>query len=285
MSEIRWPDNLIEELTFRRCIFFLGSGVSASSVADDGTRPQTWGEFLNKAKELLVNPTSSDKKFIRGMLAQNNYLLALQAINNLADPGSYTAFLRRSFNNPIFKPSELHSCIRDIDCKIVMTTNFDKIYDNLCNDTGYVVCNYQETPKIISNIKTSNRLIIKTHGSIDDTEHMVFTQKDYYDARSNFPQFYKLLEALFLTNTVVFIGYSLNDPDINLILENVSNSTNSGCPHYVVTSKAQEHMKKHWRDSYNISCLEYGEDHNELLVNLKKLQLIIDSERKCRGMW
>lgn len=285
MSKIVWPRNLIEELTFRRCIFFLGSGVSASCEAADGTRPQTWGEFLDEAQNLLVDATDSDKKFIEEMLMQKNYLLALQAISNLVDPGSYTAFLRQAFNNPIFKPSELHNCIRDIDCKIVMTTNFDKIYDNLCNDTGYVVCNYQETPKIISNIKTSNRLIIKTHGCIDDPEHMVFTQKDYYEARGNYPQFYRLLEALFLTNTVVFLGYSLNDPDINLILENVSNSTNSGCPHYVITSEAQEHMKRHWRESYNISCLEYGYDHNELLTNLQELQKIIEAERKCRGMW
>lgn len=285
MSNIIWPDNLVEELTFRRCIFFLGSGVSASSLAEDGTRPQTWGGFLSEAKKLLNKLTEEDENFINDMLTQKNYLLALQAINNLADPGAYTSLLRKSFNNANFKPSELHNCIRDIDCKIVMTTNFDKIYDNLCNDTGYVVCNYQETSKIISNIKTSNRLIIKTHGSIDDTENMVFTQKDYYDAKANFPQFYKLLEALFLTNTVVFIGYSLNDPDINLILENVSNSTNSGCPHYVVTTKAQDHMKRYWRESYNISCLEYGEDHNDLLVNLNNLRTIIESERNCRGMW
>lgn len=30
MSDI-WPDNLVEELAYRRCLIFLGSGVSATA--------------------------------------------------------------------------------------------------------------------------------------------------------------------------------------------------------------------------------------------------------------
>lgn len=30
MSDI-WPDNLVEELAYRRCLIFLGSGISATA--------------------------------------------------------------------------------------------------------------------------------------------------------------------------------------------------------------------------------------------------------------
>lgn len=45
MSDI-WPDNLVEELAYRRCLIFLGSGISATAKNDAGESPDTWGAFL-----------------------------------------------------------------------------------------------------------------------------------------------------------------------------------------------------------------------------------------------
>ena len=47
MSDI-WPDNLVEELAYRRCLIFLGSGISATAKNDAGESPDTWGAFLNE---------------------------------------------------------------------------------------------------------------------------------------------------------------------------------------------------------------------------------------------
>ena len=52
-----------------------------------------------------------------------------------------------------------------------------------------------------------------------------------------YPEFYHLMTALFLTHTVVFIGYSLNDPDINLLLQFLHNTANSACPHYMIDNR------------------------------------------------
>lgn len=46
MSDI-WPDNLVEELAYRRCLIFLGSGISATAKNDAGESPDTWGAFVN----------------------------------------------------------------------------------------------------------------------------------------------------------------------------------------------------------------------------------------------
>ena len=56
MSDI-WPDNLVEELAYRRCLIFLGSGISATAKNDDGESPDTWGAFLNNVKSKLKNPS------------------------------------------------------------------------------------------------------------------------------------------------------------------------------------------------------------------------------------
>ncbi|MEC1478879.1 SIR2 family protein [Bacillus haynesii] len=276
MSKIDWPENLIEEIAYRRSILFLGSGVSATAKNDDGNSPETWGDFLQNIKSLITNPKQEDMEYIDRMIDQENYLLALQAIYDLCDTGAYSKYLKDNFARGGFKPSLVHKAIKDIDSKIVITTNFDKIYDNLCNQPQYVIYDYQKTKSIISNIKSPENVIIKAHGSIDDTDEIIFTAKQYFEKQQLFPDFYSLLKSLFQTYTVLFLGYSLSDPDINLVLQTIRNTSNAASPHYIVVKKGiSRHLMKHWEETYNIRCLEYGPDHEKFGENIEELKNLV----------
>lgn len=272
--QANFPRNLIEEIAYRRCIIFLGSGISATAKSEDDRSPKTWGEFLEGAKQLL-RPTiqTETREFIERMLGQKNFLLALQAIYDNCEPGLYSSYLQDIFSRPDYQASPIHHLIKELDAKIVITTNFDKIYDNICNSHVYAVAQYTETGKVLSNLKSTKNLVIKAHGSIDDPDKLVFTQKQYFMAKKKYPEFYNLLQAMFMTNTVLFLGYSLNDPDINLILETISaNSSAISCPHYVLMKQGVEYeLKKFWHDCYNISCIEYGPEYENLEENISEL--------------
>lgn len=274
--QINWPENLIEEIAYRRCVIFLGAGISATAKNEAGESPKKWGDFVTDAMTLINAPTeeklTQKRDFVQRMIAKENYLLALQTIFDTSDPGRYANFLRQVYSRPNYRASKIHELIKDIDSKIVVTTNFEKIYENLCNDHGYTTANYTETKKILTNLKTTENLIIKAHGTIDDVDSMVFTQKQYYNAQKENPGFYQILKALFLTNTVIFMGYSLNDPDINLMLETVANSSSSSSPHYVVVKEGiDEEIKQYWMDCYNIFPLQYGPSYDNLEENIQSL--------------
>jgi hypothetical protein len=280
-----WPDNLIEELAYRRCILFLGSGISATSTNGEGKSPSTWEVFLKNIKALMRNASPEDEEFVKNMLLQKNYLLALQAIYDLSDPGAYSKYLRDNYSTPKYSASDVHSAIKDLDSKIVITTNFDKIYDNLCSEDGYAIFTYKETKSIISNIKSPENVIIKAHGSIDDTQNIIFTSKQYHEAQATYPEFYSLLSSLFMTHTVIFLGYSLNDPDINLMLENISNTTNSNCPHYIVILEGMaKQLLKHWKETYNISAIEYGSEYNDINRGITDLRDLVLAFRESVGI-
>jgi NAD-dependent SIR2 family protein deacetylase len=270
---IDWPSNLIEEIAYRRCILFLGAGISATAVNDEGESPKTWGDFIEGAISLMRQPSPRTVDFVRKMLEQKNYLMALQTIYDNCDPGEYGNYLRQVYSRPNYKASRIHKMIKEIDSKIVITTNFDKIYDNLCNEHVYTVAQYTETEKILTNLKSTENVIIKAHGTIDDVDKVVFTQRQYYNAKKDHPQFYNLLHALFLTHTVLFLGYSLNDPDINLVLETVAHSSTPSSPHYIVLKVGSEDPEiiQHWKNCYNIVALEYGPDHSDLAKNVEDL--------------
>lgn len=287
--KIEWPENLIEEIAYRRCLIFLGAGISTTAKNDQGLSPERWGEFVEEAMSLVYDYDSTrlsrKMDFIERMLKKQDYLMALQTIFDNSDPGRYSRFLREKFSRPNYKASKVHELIKEIDSKIVITTNFDKIYENICNDHGYTTANYSEINKIVTNLKTTENLFIKAHGTIEDVDGMVFTLKQYYNAKKNHPLFYELLKALFLTHTVVFLGYSLNDPDINLLLETLSSLSSYSSPHYVVTKRGtDEELKDYWKDCYNVFTLEYGPKYENLEENIEELWNQVNAYRTSRLM-
>ena len=80
---INWPRTLTQEIVRRRCIFFLGAGVAASSINTAGHRPKEWKEFLTQASSLVTQ--AENKAIVTELIAQNKLLLALQAIASEAD--------------------------------------------------------------------------------------------------------------------------------------------------------------------------------------------------------
>ena len=43
---INWPDYLVKDIARRRCVIYLGSGVSHNSENAEGDHPMTWRAFL-----------------------------------------------------------------------------------------------------------------------------------------------------------------------------------------------------------------------------------------------
>jgi len=194
--------------------------------------------------------------------------------SNTAD---FTAFLRDKFVAPNFNPLEIHKIVQELDSKIVITTNYDDIYDRYCLQEwakqGYNVCRYYEN-HAINDIRSKTRLILKAHGCITNPAKVVLTRASYFEARRAYPSFYAILDALFLTNTLLFLGCSLSDPDIQLVLENANISAPSNHPHYaLVESGRHQSIVNAIRKTYNIELLEYSQGkHDEAEEALRNLR-------------
>lgn len=270
---ISWPQSLITEVARRRCIIFLGAGVSASSTNPNGKRPQEWKEFLRAAVSLVSESAVQDQ--IYELINQNKLLLSLQAISDEVDPGDYHALLNASFNDATFEPSDLHKIIFNLDSRLVITTNFDKIYEKHCltaSNEGFKVIPYYSN-SLGDEIRSDTRLIIKAHGSIDEIGSMVFTKAQYHKAKEKHASFYGILKALLLTNTCIFIGCSMDDPDVLLLLEEVRITANPNRPHYALLKEGthSSYVKKDMKSAYNVRCLEYGPSHDNLIKDLESL--------------
>jgi len=278
---INWPRTLVHEIARRRCIFFLGAGVAASSKNAAGQRPKEWKAFLTQASLLVTLP--ENKAIVTELIAQNKLLLALQAIASEADPADYQNLLNENFNDATFEPSDLHQVIFNLDSRLVITTNFDKIYEKIClraSTEGFKVIPYYST-SFGDELRSDTRLIIKAHGSIDELQKMIFTKSQYHAAKENHGAFYSILKGLLLTNTCIFVGCGLDDPDVLLLLEDVKITASPSRPHYALLREgSHNHYAKHdLLSCYNVKVLEYGPSHADLVTDLNALLAEVDALR------
>jgi len=279
---IEWPQTLVKEIARRRCVLFLGAGVSAAAMDEAGRQPKDWRGFLEEACSLVRGEQNQSE--VRKMIAERRYLLCLQAISQEADASDYHSLLDQHFNDPAFKAGELHHLVRDLDSRIVITTNFDKIYERLCLTSaaeGYKVIPYY-SESLGDELRSDTRIIVKAHGTIDEIQRMVFTKSEYHRAKREYPEFYSLLKSIFLTHTCVFIGCGLDDPDVLLVLEDVRVTASAKRPHYALIRSGghSQYALKDWENAYNIRALGYGLDHDGLIESLRDLLGQVDALRQ-----
>lgn len=103
----------------------------------------------------------------------------------------------------------------DLNPCAFITTNFDNLLETAasenCQSFKVVACDDE-----ISGIN-GNRFILKLHGDLDH-RNIVLKEEDYLNYSEKFKLVETILKSIFATNTVVFIGYGLNDYNIKLVL-------------------------------------------------------------------
>jgi len=277
---IDWPGSLIEDIARRKCVLVLGSGVSKNSTNDTGLRPKDWNEFLKSASENINGKTE-----IRKQIKSGDYLTACELIKKELGRDDYNTLVRNEFLTPGFKPAKIHEHIFNLDSRIVITPNFDKIYDTYANTASHgnvIVKKYTESD-IADSIRRPEPLIIKIHGSVESPDDLIFTRKDYSEARTKYRDFYHLIDALSVTHTFIFIGCGTNDPDIRLILEDYSFRFSRNKKHYIVMAKNAVHPKVREiiNETMSLKSLLYdSKDFHRLLTeSLEKLVKDVDIKR------
>jgi len=175
--------------------------------------------------------------------------------------------------------------VEALDQKVVVTTNFDTLYEDHCKQgqarDAYTVVKYYDAG-LITRMRSPQRVIVKAHGCISQPEHTILTKSDFFKARAENQGFFKALESIFLTHTLLFIGYSISDPDIQLLLENGSITSPSDHPHYAVMKQGMHHaIKASFLRTNNVEIIEFdpSNDYEELIVGLEELFNRVDELR------
>lgn len=226
--------------------FFVGAGVSALSNAP------TWNTLIEsickKMGQKIQKPYSSD-----------DYLRIPQMFYYYINKSetTYYNFLEKHLITSSLLPNVVHRELLKLNPSSFVTTNFDELLEDAaiqyCQSFKSIACDSE-----VSGIN-GDRFILKVHGDIKH-RNIVFKEEDYLNYSENFKLIETLLKSIFSTNTVVFIGYGLNDYNIKLILNWAKTllKDNFNKPIFIYTdTKSLGHEDLLYQQSRGLCVIEY----------------------------
>lgn len=284
-ATIDWSKKLVSDIARRRCVLVLGAGISNQARTTAGVAPKPWREFLEAALDELK---SADRKDVAQQLIDRaDYLTACEVIKE-GIGADFADFVREQFLNPGYRSAPIHDTIMKLDSRLVLTPNFDKIYETHVShnhSSGVVVKSYHDDD-VAEVIRGAERCILKVHGSIDSPSHMIFTRSEYAAARQEYSAFYMILQALVLTHTFVFLGCGLDDPDTRLLLEDYAFRYRYSRPHYFVIPRdsMSEPVRVVVEKSLNVQFLLYDSVGGHRLLNTALEDLLVEVSLAREGL-
>ncbi|MBV4429616.1 SIR2 family protein [Clostridium tyrobutyricum] len=187
-----------------KLVVFVGAGVSANSGLPD------WKELIEEYRDALEMDKSKP-------ISSDEYLKIPQYYYNMRGFKDYYDIINKVFNKN-YNPNKIHELIFRLAPQHIITTNYDNLIEQEKEKQGLlydVVCEDKDLP-----YTPNGKLIIKMHGDLK-RKNIVLKEEDYLSYEENFRLIETFIKSLFVNHTVVFIGYSLGDYDLKLIINNV----------------------------------------------------------------
>ena len=201
---------LARSIREQRAILFVGAGASMSVGLP------SWQELIeHMAEELGVAPNGFSGANGHHMLAEF-YRLEQGSI------GPLRSWMDRHWtvSEGKVRESRIHRLIVSMEFPIIYTTNYDRNLEVAfeIHDKPYVkVANARDVAKAVSGVTQ----IVKFHGDFDDDQSLVIAETDYFDRLSFDSPLDIKFRADALGKTILFIGYSMSDMNIRLLLHSL----------------------------------------------------------------
>lgn len=193
-----------------KLVIFVGNGVSRNS---EGI-PSWWS---------IIKRFLDDVEIPEEIIKKEDYIKAAQYYYNSKGHKEYYDTIDELFKKTKqAKPNPIHKLIFNLKPEHIITTNFDDLLEKYSKDEGE--WDVVKENKDLS-YGSSNHKIVKMHGDLD-LKNIVLIEDDYLSYSQNFTLIEVFLKSLFATHTVLFLGYSLRDNNLNLILQWVKDLMN-----------------------------------------------------------
>lgn len=264
-------EKLIEYLNTGSCIAFVGAGASAeikipawkalaTYVFNEATKvghsnmpvikeyfdSQKWPEFFGEVKRTF------GQKYL--------YDICREKLKDTGKDGSVYSFLSK------------------FPFQAYFTTNFDDALRRHLLGGATFPQGFLNTKKDFEglDLDTLRGCVVKVHGDFSDESTLVLTDEQYERREVGYEfQYYRdCLSAYFQSKRIVFVGYSISDPDIQFLLKRIGLNLRRNVPLYAIVADARTSVIREWDRKYNIQVIRYNNNsgsHQELVALLEAI--------------
>ncbi|TNC50483.1 Sir2 family NAD-dependent protein deacetylase [Rubellimicrobium rubrum] len=203
-------DDLAGSINERRAILFVGAGVSMVVGLP------SWQDLIDHMiGELKLEEDDLGRNLGHPILAEY-YRLRHGSI------GPLRSWMDREWkvSEERVKDSVIHRHIVDLDFPLIYTTNYDRNLEVAFTIQGKPFTKIANE-RDLTFATSEHTQIVKFHGDFDDDASLVLTETDYF-ARLNFDSPVDVkFRADAMSRTLLFVGYSMQDLNIRLLLHRV----------------------------------------------------------------
>lgn len=232
-------EELSKEIHTNCGMLFVGSGTSAVSGFP------TWSGLLNELIELLERTPAA--KFnvnlipeARELLKDRSKWLLLAQLLKTELTDRFYRYINEKFTDRAIIPNEIHEKIWAFKWRGIITTNYDdlieKSYAKFTSGSDLISKFTYETPgTAASSFRRGIPFVLKAHGDAQVPDTVVLTERDYRELIHVQRGFQTLLQTYFCTNSILFIGTTITDPDIRMLLGFIHTAFHGDTPtHYAL---------------------------------------------------
>lgn len=254
-----------------RLIIFIGSGVSFNSGV-----PQWKGLVQELARQLSYHKCKKCEyrknyekcqQYRECNITGDEFLKIPQFYYN-AHPKKYFDIIKKVLDIEA-EPNELNRIIMEIKPKHIITTNYDRLIEKTNHSNRLIYKNIYKDEDLLD--MYSNNYIIKMHGDIKDLKNIVLKENDYLSYSQNHILMETKIKSLLLDHTFVFVGYSLNDYNLKLIMKwrdiiaDQYNKSDKKCKSFIIDPSKHEKYEKSYYENNSVYVIDSEDLTNEII--------------------
>ncbi len=269
-------NRLREKLTVKgRILAFLGAGLSFGAARlsakagfenhsrDDELPLPSWPQLISRMRTRVeARSNDSDRPFIEDFFRYEGPLDCAELFRKTVGEQNHTEFLLEQFDTtryPFIDITESHLAITRLDLPLLFTTNYDRLLEEAYRHAGLnleVSINEEQFKATLP--RRPERHLVKMHGGIENATTVVVTRSDYAKSRSLRREMFSYLRGELAQTTFLFIGFSLADPNFNLIYDDVRDSLGMVTPVSYTVQGRRDPVKQRYLESLGVNTVWLG---------------------------
>jgi hypothetical protein len=276
LAEALWK----QDNNYHGAAIIVGAGFSrsAASTGNPENRLPLWGE-LQKALSKELGPGSSQDPL--RIAEEYCAYFGRQALYDL---------VKQQINDAGWSPGPLYRQLLELPWTEVLTTNWDTLLERGSQEVHQPLYSLVAKQEDLSSSRSPR--IVKLHGTVNATEHLVFTQEDYRKYPDQYAAFVNFARQVFIENELCLIGFSGDDPNFLSWAGWVRDQLSAQARRiYLVGALHLNAAKRKYLESINVSPIDLGEivaeydDHHRQHVEATRFFLKALAELEPKQAW
>jgi hypothetical protein len=279
------PLRLVQEVADDRAVAFIGSGLSLAAGLPDW--PGLLKGLINEARARGAI-TDPDQEDLLAWLGKPDYLMLADALMHLLGRDRMAQALADRFSVAVH-PTDTHRALTRIPFAAYITTNFDTLLEDAWSAEWHNRLRVYTSPAddgLRDPFRSGRSFLVKVHGDIGSPAKLVLGHGEFRRAIHDSRMYRIFLQDVFRRYTVLFLGYSLSDPDVlNMLDELVAIFGEVPGRHFALVdeNRISKLNALAFDRNYGIEVLRYHKTaptHPEVLDFVRSLAEDADQERR-----